>query len=108
MVMYTETQSDMKTKLHLITKHAVEDKKFKFTSLAHLLNEDSLKECFRMLEKNKAPGIDQVKYEDYEKNLDMNCPKDEKWQILSVAGKENIHTQRKRKIKATWNTCIRG
>lgn len=71
-MLYTETQSDMKTKLHLITKHAVEDKKFKFTSLAHLLNEDSLKECFRMLEKGKAPGIDQVKYEEYEKNLDIN------------------------------------
>jgi RNA-directed DNA polymerase len=45
-VVSAEVQSDMETKLNLITKHAAEDKNFKFTSLAHLLNEESLKECF--------------------------------------------------------------
>ncbi len=68
-------QFDMKTKLDLITKHAAEDKNFKFTSLAHLLNEDSLKECFHMLNKRKAAGIDNVTYEEYELYLNTNIRK---------------------------------
>ena len=43
-VVSAEVQFDMETKLNLITKRAIEDKRFKFTSLAHLLNEVSLKE----------------------------------------------------------------
>jgi RNA-directed DNA polymerase len=72
---FTEMQFDMKTKLDLITKHAAEDKNFKFTSLAHLLNEDSLKECFHMLSKRKAAGIDNVTYEEYELYLNTNIRK---------------------------------
>ncbi len=34
-----ELQYDMQMKLNLITKHATEDEKFRFTSLAQLLNE---------------------------------------------------------------------
>ncbi len=45
-------QFDMETKLNLIAKRATEDKNFKFTSLAYLLNETSHKECFCMLNKN--------------------------------------------------------
>ena len=56
-VVSAEVQFDMQTKLNLITEHT-KDKDFKFTSLAHLLNEISLKECFHMLKKNKAPGQD--------------------------------------------------
>lgn len=63
-VVSAEVQSDMQTKLNLITKHTIKDKGFKFTSLAHLLNETSLKECFHRLKKNKAPGLDQVTYEE--------------------------------------------
>lgn len=74
-VVSTEVQFDMETKLNLITKHATEDKNFKFTSLAHLLNETSLKECFYMLNKNKAPGIDDVTYEEYELYLNTNIQK---------------------------------
>lgn len=70
-----EVQSDMETKLNLITKHAAKDKDFKFTSLAHLLNEESLKECFYMLKKGKAPGIDAVTYEEYEQYLNTNIQK---------------------------------
>lgn len=74
-VVSAEVQSDMETKLNLITKHVVEDRSFKFTSLAHLLNEESLKECFHMLKKDKAPGIDNVTYEEYEKYLNTNVQK---------------------------------
>jgi len=71
----TEVQPDMQTKLNLITKHTIRDKGFKFTSLTHLLNENSLKECFHMLKKNKAPGLDQVTYEEYETYLNTNLLK---------------------------------
>ena len=68
-------QYDMQMKLNLITKHATEDEKFRFTSLAHLLNETTLKECFRMLDKDKAAGIDNVTYEEYEVYLNTNIQK---------------------------------
>jgi len=65
----------MKTKLDLITKRATEDKSFKFTSLAHLLNEEFLKESFFMLKKNRAPGVDETTHEDYERYLNTNVQK---------------------------------
>ncbi|MBT9139027.1 MAG: Group II intron-encoded protein LtrA [Syntrophomonadaceae bacterium] len=74
-VVSAEVQPYMETKLNLITKHATEDKSFKFSSLAHLLNVGSLKECFHMLKKGKAPGIDNVTYEEYEKYLNTNIQK---------------------------------
>jgi RNA-directed DNA polymerase len=60
------------TKLASITLRAREDPECKFTSLAHLLTEDSLKECFRELNRNKAPGIDGVTAKEYEANIDDN------------------------------------
>ena len=74
-VVSAEVQSDMQTKLNLITKHTIKDKSFKFTSLAHLLNENSLKESFHMLKRNKAPGQDQITYEEYETYLNTNIQK---------------------------------
>ncbi|HAX94716.1 MAG TPA: group II intron reverse transcriptase/maturase [Bacteroidales bacterium] len=65
----------MQTKLNQITKRATEDRKFKFTSLAHLLNERTLAECFHLLKKGKAPGVDNVTYEEYEQYLDTNVIK---------------------------------
>lgn len=72
MDVYTEIYPDMGTELNLISKHAIEDKDIEFTSLAHLLNEQSLRECFHMLKKGKALGVDGVTYEEYEENLDEN------------------------------------
>lgn len=74
-VVSTEVQFDMETKLNLITKRTIEDKRFKFTSLAHLLNETSLKECFYMLEKDKAAGVDEVTFDEYEMYLSTNIQK---------------------------------
>ena len=62
----------MSTKLWSITLRAREDPTCKFTSLAHLLTADFLKECFRELKKDKAPGIDGVTWRKYEENLDEN------------------------------------
>jgi len=55
-----------------IALKAKEDLKCKFTSLAHLLTEDFLKECFRELKRRKSPGIDGVTVGEYAKKLDKN------------------------------------
>lgn len=62
----------MITKLARIAKIAKERPEEKFTSLAHLLNEDLLKQCHKELNGNKATGIDKVTKEVYEKDLDGN------------------------------------
>jgi hypothetical protein len=62
----------MLTKLYLITKRSREDKKCKFNNLMHLINVDSLKECYHSLKKNKALGVDKVSVEEYGKDLDSN------------------------------------
>jgi group II intron reverse transcriptase/maturase len=59
-------------KLSLISRKAKADEGCKFNNLMHLINEWSLKYCFYSLKKNKAPGIDRVTLEEYEKNLDGN------------------------------------
>jgi group II intron reverse transcriptase/maturase len=62
----------MSTKLSSLTLRARENPKCKFTSLAHLLTEDFLLECFRELKKDKAPGIDGVTVKEYEVHLEEN------------------------------------
>ena len=62
----------MVTKLESLTLRAREDPKCKFTSLAHLLSEDFLKECFWELKRDKASGIDGVTVQEYEVNLEEN------------------------------------
>ena len=59
-------------KLFLITGHARRDRNFQFTSLAHLLNVEYLRDCYKSLNRNKAVGIDNVSWEDYGGNLDEN------------------------------------
>jgi len=59
-------------KLDLIAEKAQRDQKLKFTSLAHLVNEKSLEECYRELKKDKACGIDEVTVAEYGKNLKEN------------------------------------
>jgi len=62
----------MVTKLESLTLRAREDPKCKFTSLAHLLSEDFLKECFWELKRDKASGIDGVTVQEYGVNLEEN------------------------------------
>jgi RNA-directed DNA polymerase len=59
-------------KLFLIAGHAQRDKSFQFTSLAHLLNESFLRDCFYRLNRNKAVGLDAVTWKDYSENLTEN------------------------------------
>jgi len=59
----------MQVKLNQIAKRAKQDKKLKFTSLVHHVNEANLAECYRELKRNKACGIDGETVEAYGKNL---------------------------------------
>jgi group II intron reverse transcriptase/maturase len=59
-------------KLALISERARRDAKFQFSSLAHLLNEQFLKECYFKLGRDRASGIDNVTWKEYGENLDAN------------------------------------
>lgn len=59
-------------KLSLISEHAKREPQLQFTSLAHLLNRDFLKDCYNSLNRNKAVGIDGVCWREYGENLDDN------------------------------------
>jgi len=60
------------TKLALISEKARKDPKLRFTSLAHLLDEGFLKECYFSLGRERASGIDGVSWKEYGKQLDEN------------------------------------
>ena len=62
----------MSTKLNRLSEIARQDPRVKFTSLAHLLDAECLKESYRELNRNAASGIDRVSYVEYGKNLDEN------------------------------------
>ena len=62
----------VQTKLKLITSRAQRDRGCRFTSLAYLLNEEFLAQCFRELKRGKAPGIDGVRWEEYGEKLTEN------------------------------------
>jgi RNA-directed DNA polymerase len=70
-------------KLFLIGGHARRDKTFRFTSLAHLLDVDFLRECYNSLNRNRASGIDGVSWNEYGERLEENL--------------ESLHSRLKRK-----------
>lgn len=53
------------TKLVLIAKKAKEERKAQFSRLMYLLHEDYLYECFKLLKRGKAAGVDGRKMESY-------------------------------------------
>jgi len=69
---YTEMDNITPAKLALISERARKDPKFQFTSLAHLLNEGFLKECYFSLGRDRASGIDGVSWKEYGERLDEN------------------------------------
>ena len=69
---YTEMDKLTQTKLALISERARKEPKLRFTSLAHLLNERFLKECYYSLDRDRASGIDGVSWKEYGKELDEN------------------------------------
>lgn len=60
------------TKLFSLSSRARENPQLKFTSLAHLITVDFLRECFWQLKRNKAPGVDGVRVKKYGENLEEN------------------------------------
>lgn len=62
----------METELARTTEIAKASPKERFTSLAHLINVDSLKNCHWGMNGKKATGVDRVTKDEYEANLDSN------------------------------------
>jgi retron-type reverse transcriptase len=62
----------METGLERIAELAKTKPKERFTSLAHLVNVDSLKACHWWMDGKKAAGVDKVTKDEYELNLDDN------------------------------------
>lgn len=62
----------METKLIRIAEAAKMRPNEKFTSLAHIINEETIKECHKEMSRKKAAGVDEVTKEEYELNLESN------------------------------------
>ena len=60
------------TKLQRIAEQADRDPDWVFTTLAHLIDEDFLREAYRRTSKSSAPGIDGVTAQTYAEHLDEN------------------------------------
>jgi RNA-directed DNA polymerase len=65
----------LETKLAKIAQIARERPKEQFTSLAHLLNVEMLRECHQELNGNKASGIGEITKIQYAGNLTENLEK---------------------------------
>jgi RNA-directed DNA polymerase len=68
----TGDEATMTTKLTLISEIARRDSRAKINNVAYLLGEANLRECFEMLKKGKAAGIDGIGIEEYGQTLDEN------------------------------------
>ncbi|MFJ5717506.1 group II intron reverse transcriptase/maturase [Neobacillus sp. NPDC093127] len=65
----------METKLMRIAELAKSHPDMKFTSLAHLLDEEALKQCHHELPNKKATGVNRTTKEEYGEHLDENIQK---------------------------------
>lgn len=65
-------RNEMQVKLNAIAKKAKQDKRLKFTSLVHHVNEANLAQCYQELKRGKASGIDGVTVEAYGEDLQGN------------------------------------
>lgn len=62
----------METKLTGIAEKAKNNPELKFTTLVHLINEETLIKAHKSMPKKKASGIDGVSKAEYEENLEAN------------------------------------
>lgn len=65
-------QANTATKLLQISQVSKDKPKYKFVSLASLLTEEYLAQCYQELKKNKAAGMDGVSVEQYGERLEEN------------------------------------
>ena len=68
----TPRSQTVSTKLRRIAERAAEYPYMVFTTLAHLIDVDFLKEAFRGTRKQAAPGVDGVTADEYARDLDAN------------------------------------
>jgi len=62
----------MSTKLLAVTQRAQRDPQMRFTTLAHLLDQEMLKSAYKSLRKDAAVGVDGMSHEAYGEELDAN------------------------------------
>jgi RNA-directed DNA polymerase len=65
-------EESLSTKLHRIDELAKNDQSMKFTSLAHLLNEEMLTVSYKRLNRRGAPGVDGVTIRGFGENIEEN------------------------------------
>lgn len=70
--MLLKTMSKTTTKLRRIAEVSRKDPNRTFNNLMCLFNKEALRECFNMLDRKKAVGIDEVTKDEYATNLDTN------------------------------------
>ena len=70
--MKTKLNKTVETQLDILSKYAEKEPEQCITSLIHHVNEDSLKANFYALGRNRAVGVDQVSWQEYEKDLEAN------------------------------------
>jgi len=66
------TEQHWPTSLRAIARKAQQDKRHRFGGLYRLLNQESLRHCFKQLRKDAAPGVDGVTFQMYEQDLEEN------------------------------------
>ena len=66
----TQSRESVSQALERIRKVARERKKERFTTLFQHINVDLLEEAFYALKKNAAPGVDRLRWRDYEADLE--------------------------------------
>lgn len=70
--LHAEVGKLVETQLARIAEIAKAKPEERFTSLAHLINEQTLMESHRRMEPGKVPGVDGVTKQEYEANLEAN------------------------------------
>ena len=94
------TGAKVRTKLTSLTLRAKENPKAKFSSLAHLLTEDFLIECFGELKRDKASGIDRVSVEEYKLALKEN--------IKDLVARLKTKSYRPKPVRRTYIAKVNG
>lgn len=91
---YTAMDVNTKEKLVLIARHAKDEPELKFISLMHLLNASYLMECFRLLRKGKAAGVDGRTKESYTEEEMRSIPAD----TVMLIKQKKYHPQPVRRV----------
>ena len=68
----TSSSPTVSTKLQRIAEQAIQYPEMQFTTLAHLLDQELLREAYRRTNKSSAPGCDEVTAAEYAEHLDEN------------------------------------